>query len=140
MVGKEIKYFQSKYDVITGTGDKEVLKKARSIYNEIAKTTKRNPYVRSAYFDKEKVFLDIFWTHLFQKSAGERIRRARYYEAAIDLIKHTKCDPKIIAVETEIRYRFYGKTMLDKEFIVQIKRDKRNNKYHMSVFPPRHKK
>jgi hypothetical protein len=135
-----MKTYKSKYDIITGSTRDEIIPKARKIYNEIAKTTKRNPYIRSAYFKKEKVFLKMFWEHLFQKSAGERTRRARYYQAALDLIRNTKCEPDIVKIDSETRYRFYGQTTLGANFVVQIKQNRRNNKYHMSVFPPRHKK
>jgi hypothetical protein len=135
-----MKAYKSKYDIMRGVSRDEIIPKARKIYNEIARTTKRNPYVRSAYFNKEKVFLKLFWEHLFQKSAGERTRRAKYYLVALDLIRNTKCQPDVYETSEEIRYRFYGQAKLGNDFIVQIKQNKRGNKYHMSVFPPRHKK
>jgi hypothetical protein len=135
-----MKTYISKYDKLPGTSRDELIAKARKLYNNFAKSTKRNPYVRSAYFRKEKVFLKLFWEHLFQKSAGERTRRIKYYQAALDLLQHTMCEPDIHRVGDESRYRFYGQTKSGDSFVVQVKETRQGNKYHMSVFPPRHKK
>lgn len=53
--------------MIRATGYFEVHKEAKNFYDKIKSKTKRKPYVRSAYFGKEKVLLDLFWIHLYEK-------------------------------------------------------------------------
>lgn len=67
MEGMEI--YQSKYSRLGGTSYNELERKVRKLHNTIAKRTKRNAYLRSAYFDKDKIFLTLFWTHLNQNLA-----------------------------------------------------------------------
>jgi hypothetical protein len=135
-------YFQSKYGRISGSDYAEKEQKARKIYSDIAKQTKRQAYIRSLYFNKEKVFLKLFWNHLAQKRLGDRARRVVYYECAIDLIRNSTVKPSVTELDgsREIYYRFYGKTRGGEAFIVQIKQNKSGGKYHMSVFPPRQQK
>jgi hypothetical protein len=100
------------------------------------------PYVRSAYFKHEKVFLKLFWNHLAQKRMADRARRIIYYRPAIDLIRNSRIAPEIsdLDMSREVYYRFYGHTADGREFVVQIKQNKSGGKYHMSVFPPHHQK
>jgi hypothetical protein len=137
-----MKYYQSKCTCISGDNYADKERKARQVYNEIAAKTKRMPYVRSAYFKREKVFLKLFWNHLAQKRLADRSRRIIYYRPAIDLIRNSRVAPEItnLDMSREVYYRFYGRTADGKEFIVQIKQNKSGGKYHMSVFPPRHQK
>lgn len=134
-----MKVYQTKIKSLPGTDYGDVYPKAFSIYKQIRAKTKRRPYVRSAYFSKEKIFLDYFWEHLHQKNSRDRVRRLKYYPCAIDLIKHTKAEP--ISKEnpnrkSEILHRFGGIT-LDKDlFFVQINESKKTNqKFFLSVFP-----
>lgn len=53
--------YQSKVHPLPGTEYKEIHPAARRLYNKIRAKTKRKPYVRSKYFDGEKVFLETFW-------------------------------------------------------------------------------
>lgn len=62
-----MKAYQTKTAKLSGTDFHEVHKKAFAIYQKIAKKTKRRPYIRSAYFKKEKIFLTLFWPHLHEK-------------------------------------------------------------------------
>lgn len=103
---------------------------------ESKKQTKRRPYIRSAYFKKEKVFFDFFREHLFQKSPKERMARLRYFEAAIELIRDSRNKPAIRENpnKKETLYRFAGLTVEKELFFVQIKQDKKGNKYFMSCF------
>ena len=131
--------YQTKIKKLPGTSYAEVRKQALAIFNEIKKKTKRKPYVRSAYFNKQKVFFDYFWQHLLEKSLKERTRRLKYFACALDLIKNSRNKPIIKQnpnKKIEILYRFAGLTKEKELFLVQIKEDKKNDKkYLMSCFP-----
>ncbi|MDR1197084.1 MAG: hypothetical protein LBL08_02315 [Candidatus Nomurabacteria bacterium] len=135
----KIKYYQSRLGRITGTNYTEVRKKAWSLYHDIdVQTGNRNCYVRAAYFDKQKVFLKTFWNHLYDKRLGHRIQRMPYYAAGIDLLKNSRADPEVYYRDSEKCYRFYGITRDGHKFIVQVKENRKGEKYHMSTFPPGH--
>lgn len=129
--------YQTKSNKIAGTNLKEVYKNADKIFKEISRKTKRRPYVRSAYFKKEKIFFDYFWDHLRQKLPKERYKRLKFFEASVELIKNSRNKPvsKDVVAKKEIVYRFSGITAEKKPFFVQIKEDKRKRKYFMSCFP-----
>jgi len=135
--------YKTKQPRLTGTSYNELERKARKIHNEIARRTKRNPYVRSAYFKKNKVFIGLFWQHLNQKSRRDRKRRLQLYSCAIELIRHSSCDPIVKPNpngKNEIVYRFNGISKDGVLFCVQIKEDLRSdNKYFMSVFATKRK-
>ena len=132
--------YQTKARKISGTNLSEVYKNADRLFREISRKTKRRPYIRSAYFKKEKIFFDYFWDHLRQKPPKERIKRLRYFGAALALIKSSRNKPgsKPNPNKTrEIVYRFAGLTVEKEKFYVQIKEDKKKKrKYFMSCFPP----
>ncbi|OHB21300.1 MAG: hypothetical protein A2666_03470 [Parcubacteria group bacterium RIFCSPHIGHO2_01_FULL_47_10b] len=132
-------YYQSKRSRLSGTNYREVRAHAKAIFSHIEKKTKRSPYIRSAYFDNQKVFFHFFWPHLMQKSHKERVRRLRYFAAAVDLIRKTRNKPVVLhnPMKTrELFYRFGGQTKEKELFYVQIKTDARTHKkYLMSVFP-----
>ncbi len=134
-----IKSYRTILRPFAGTDYREVSHKARTVYKQIASKTKRRPYVRSAYFNGEKVFLDYFWQHLQAKNWGDKLRRLKYYECAIDLIKNSRLSPveKINPNDqSEMLYRFSGVTRERRSFLVQIKKDlKTGNRHFMSVFP-----
>ena len=48
--------YQTKTRKLPGTSYSEVRKQALAVFNEIKKRTKRKPYIKSAYFNKQKVF------------------------------------------------------------------------------------
>lgn len=132
--------FQSKYNQITGSSYSEIIKVARHEHRLIQKRTpKRQPYVRSQYFKRDKIFINDFWKHLEQKNWADRTRRLKLFRCAIDLIRHTLRDPEIkqkIDKRSELLYRFTGMTGDGKKFYVQIKEDKRTGrKDFLSVFP-----
>jgi hypothetical protein len=136
LMKNEIKYYQSRAARITGTNYTEVRRRAQAIFRDIdAQTGNRNTYVRSVYFHKQKVFLKTFWNHTYDKFIGERKKRMPLYAAAIDLIKNTRTEPEVRYEIGEKFYRFYGITMDGIKFVVQIKENKKGEKYHMSVFP-----
>ena len=132
--------YQTKGEKLAGSDFGEVHKKARRIYDGICIKSKRKPYVRSAYFRREKIFLDYFWDHLFsKKNLRDRLRRVKLYEVAIELIKNSNFKPELRQnpnVKKEFFYRFRGKTKGGEIFIVQIKENKNTHqKYFISVFP-----
>ena len=134
-----MKVYQTKASKLSGSEYSEVYPKALSIYKKLKKQSKRRPYIRSPYFDKDKIFLDYFWEHLHHKVWRDRVRRLKYYPAALDLIEHSKVEPhsKENPNKTrEILHRFAGLTSEKDLFFVQIKEDKKTNqKFFISVFP-----
>lgn len=139
--------YKSKASLLHGSSYDEILKDARKEHKKIEKLTKRQPYVRSTYFNKDKIFISIFWTHLMQKHRKEQMKRLMLYNAAIDLMRNTRLDPETISKKDSpgvLLHRFYGITKEGVEFCVQVKQDKRTNrKDFMSVFDrknPKNKK
>lgn len=131
--------YKTKFKRISGTRYKEVYDEAFNAYLKIRKRTKRRPYIRSTYFKKDKVFLDLFWRHLHDKNWRDRARRIRFFPAAIDLIRHIIINPKTKENpnnRNEILHRFNGRTAEGHLFYVQIKECKKTNKKSfLSVFP-----
>lgn len=135
-----MKIYQAKTRKIPGTDWSEVSGPAFGLYSQIKKKTKRRPYVRSAYFKKEKIFLELFWHHLHEKeNFRDKIRRVKFFPVAIELIRNSKIEP--ISVDNpnkpnETLHRFSGVTKDGELFLVQIKEEKRSGKkWLMSVFP-----
>lgn len=115
-------------------------KKAELLFNEIKKKSKRKPYIRSAYFHRDKIFIDYFWEHLFhKKNLRDKQRRIALYAAAIELIQNTRFKPESKENpndKAQILHRFYGATKEKETFAVQIKEDRKSRKkYFISVFP-----
>ena len=102
--------------------------------------TKRQPYIRSRYFSKDKVFLAYFWQHLRQKNFKDRARRLRFFEAALDVLRNTTYIPTTKQSPTdgnEVLHRFAGTTKDNELFYVQVKENKKTGrKDFISVFPP----
>jgi len=134
-----MKIYQTKIKKFPGTEFGEVHEYAVKTYKAIKSKTKRRPYVRSAYFKKEKVFLDYFWSHMHQKNWRDRTRRLKYYACAIDLLKHSQMES--VSKQNpnkpqEILHRFAGMTPDKELFYVQIREDKKTDrKDFMSVYP-----
>lgn len=133
--------YQTKANKLSGTSLKEIKKNALIFYKrEIEKSSKKQPYVRSAYFKKEKVFFNYFWQHIFQKSPKERFERLKYFKAAVDLVKNSRNQPTSKEnpnKKGEILHRFAGLTRNKEIFYVQIKEDRKSKKkYFMSCFSP----
>jgi hypothetical protein len=132
--------YRSKFDKIPDTSHASVLRLARYEYHQIQKRTpRRQAYVRSQYFRRDKVFINQFWDHVMQKRPGDQLRRLRLYPCAIDLIRNTTASPDTIFGRDDMNvslHRFYGQTKSGELFCVQIKQDKRTGrKDFMSVFP-----
>jgi hypothetical protein len=134
-----MKAYRTKISKLSGTDFHEVHRKARDYYKQIKKKSKRRPYIRSAYFDKNKIFLELFWQHLFDKENWQdRLRRLKYFTCAIELIKNCNFEPMSREnpnKRSEILHRFIGIARDNEVFFVQIKEDKQTgNKYLISVF------
>lgn len=134
-----MKVHSVKAAMYSGSDYEDIYPKARKLYRDITKGSRRQPYVRSSYFKNDKVFIELFWIHLNQKSQKERRKRLRYFAAAIELLRDTKQVPTIKTnpgKNHEILYRFAGITSLKDLFYVQVKEDSRSGrKDFMSVFP-----
>ena len=130
--------YQTKIAKLSGTNYAEVRQEAVILFNKIKAKTKRKPYVRSAYFNKQKIFFDFFWAHLDQKRARERFERLKYFNAALDVMKNSRNKPVFKQnpnKKTEVLYRFAGLTKEKDSFIVQIKENtKKGKRYFMSCF------
>ena len=132
--------YRTKSGKLPGTDFHEVRKSALEFFKTIKRKSKRIPYIRSAYFKKDKIFLSIFLQHLYEKEKWQdRIRRLRYFKAAIELIENTRFEPKSKEnpnKKGEILHRFTGVTRDREVFYVQIKEEKTSSKkYLISFFP-----
>ncbi len=131
--------YLTKVKKLSGTSYAEVKKDAEIIFKQIKSKTKRNPYARSAYFNKQKVFFNFFWQHLLEKSHKERVRRLKFLPCAVDLIRNSKIAPtskENIDKIDEMLHRFVGQTKEKEIFFVQIKENKKSGKkYLISCFP-----
>lgn len=138
---EQFRYYRTKYEKTHGTNLSEVYKIAHRIYRDVTHKTKRKPYIRSAYFKKQKVFLNVFWQHLQTKNPRDRFQRLKFFACALDLMKNSTCAPESKDNPNnpeELVHRFYGLTRNKEVFYVQIKEDKRTgSKYFLSVFPER---
>lgn len=135
-----IKQYHTRTRQIPGTSYSEVYQKAFGLYKEIRKKTKRRPYVRSAYFNKQKIFLPLFWSHLHEKlNHRDKTRRAKLFPCTIELIQRSRFDPMLRQNPdrpNELLHRFAGRTKDNQSFFVQIKEDKRTGeKWLISAFP-----
>ncbi len=135
-----MKAFKVKLKKFSGTKYSEVHRQAFPLYKEIKKRSRRKPYIRSVYFNKDKIFLELFWIHLWEKkNLRDKTRRLKYFACALELIKNSRCEPESEQNpnrHNEILHRFAGLTKDDELFYVQIKEDKKTDqKWLMSVFP-----
>jgi hypothetical protein len=139
MISDDIKLYKVKSAKIAGASFKDAVKIVRQSYKIIAKQTKRTAYVRSAYFNKDKIFLNAYWAHLSDTPRHAQKRRLQYFNCAIELLRHTMFDPETKPNpngRNEIVHRFAGITTDGEKFYVQVKQEIRSGKkYFMSVFP-----
>lgn len=129
----------TKFTKIRGVHYKEVEKEALQTFKIIKSKTKRTPYIKSKYFKNEKIFLNLFWSHLYQKHEKDRTRRLKFYNCAIDLVRNTALSPESrenFKQKDELLHRFYGRTKLSEQFVVQIKENKRTHRKDLiSIYP-----
>jgi hypothetical protein len=134
-----MQYYKTHAGKLAGTHWERLMKKAFGQYKEIAHKSKRRPYIRSAYYDKEKIFLSIFWQHLHEKNLRDKARRLALFPCAIELMEKTRYFPTTKDnpnKKGEVLHRFTGSTPDNEIFFVQIKEDvKTKQKYFISVFP-----
>ncbi|MDR2672188.1 MAG: hypothetical protein LBC35_02620 [Coriobacteriales bacterium] len=129
-----MEFFKSRHTNLSGSNDRELYHKARAIQQAMTAGSRRRPYVRSKFFNRQKVFLDIFWTHLFAKNPGERRRRIALFACVVDLVQNTTYQPEIYVRGNERFYRFFGVSKNGVRFAVQIKQDRKKALYLLSVF------
>ncbi len=135
-----MQYYQTRAEKISGTSYKEVYKKALGIYKQIRRKTKRRSYIRSAYFEKNKIFLALFWQHLEDHfNQNDKVRRLKFFACGLELIQNSRYEPTSKEnpnKPSEILHRFIGITRNKEIFKVQIKEDKRSGeKFLISIFP-----
>jgi hypothetical protein len=133
--------YHTKSKKFAGTSWADVNKKAFTLYKQIKAKTKRRPYIKSAYFKKDKIFLGIYWSHLHEKkNLKDKTRRVKFFGCAVELIKNSTFKPASKENpnnKDEIIHRFAGLTADNELFFVQIKEEKRTGKkWLISTFPP----
>ena len=105
--------YKTKTKKFHGTRYGDARANAMLLFKQIEKRTKRRPYIKSDYFNKQKVFFEYFWSHLFQKGPKERAKRLQYFEAALELIRNSRNHPtseENPIKKGEILHRFLGQT------------------------------
>lgn len=126
-----MRLYKTKVSKLAGTDYHELMSNALLIYHKEKSKSKRKPYVRSVYFNNEKVFIDYFWSHLNQKTWPDRARRLKFYACALDLIKNSKIN-SITSTnpndKSENYYKFTGIAQTKEIFYVQIKENIKKNK------------
>lgn len=136
---QKINIYQCKEEQLTGHRYVDVLPRARSLFRGLQRRTKRRPYIRSAYFQKEKIFIGAFWTHILQKLPSDQARRLKLLPCALEVIRKSRNDPVTFIDPTQtnsLLHRFYGKSPDGRLFCVQVKQDKRSGKKRLlSAFP-----
>ncbi len=135
-----MQYYHAQSEKISGTSYKEVYKKAHQIYKQICRKSKRRAYIRSAYFEKNKIFLGLFWQHLEDHfNQNDKVRRLKFFACGLELIQNSRFEPTSKENPnklSEILHRFIGITKNKEIFKVQIKEDKRSGeKFLISIFP-----
>ena len=130
--------YKTKIGKLGGTSYKEVIKKARKVFHEVEKRSKRSTYLKSVYF-RRKVFFNLFWEHINQKSPRDRIRRLKLLPCAIELIENSRQKPTAKLnpnKRKEKLHRFGGTTPAGELFYVQIKENIKTKRLDfISVFP-----
>lgn len=132
-------YYNSKFGLVAGSNYQEVYKNVTKHYSALLKKTKRQPYIRSAYFIKQKIFFNVFWQHLFDKPYAVRAIRMKFFPATLELLQKSRNHPVTVENQnhkSELLHRFYGMTKDKQRFVVQIKQMKRSGKlYLVSIYP-----
>lgn len=136
---RELQPFTCQKPPLPGHRYVEVVPQARKLLRELEKRTKRRPYVRSAYFRKEKIFFDYFWDHVRQKLPSDQARRLKFLPCALELLQKSHHDPLTFQEPDRpdlLLHRFAGKTRDGRLFYVQVREEKRGStKQCLSVFP-----
>ncbi len=136
---KKLMVYKTKKQKIAGTSFNEINRTAKAIFNQVKARTKRTPYIRAKYFRSEKVFLNLFWSHLYYKREKDKIRRLRFFDCALDLIRNSQYSPETrenFKNKDELLHRFHGILKSGDKFVVQIKENKRTKRKDLiSIYP-----
>lgn len=140
-----MKPYKISLNKLPGTDYSEVVATARREYHAIQKKTpRRQAYIRSQYFKKDKIFINQFWTHLNQKNSADRLRRLKFFSCAIEIIRKCPYTPDTTqnpSKRDELLHRYSSRTKNGDLFYVQIKENKiSKRKDFMSVFPANNSK
>ena len=132
--------YRSKVSRLPGTSYGEVIAVARREYHVIQKRTpRRQPYIRSVYFKKDKIFINQYFEHLNQKHPADRLRRLRFFAAGIDAIRNCSIAPTATqnpSKADEVLYRYDVISKDGVRFAVQLRENKiTKRKDFMSTFP-----
>jgi hypothetical protein len=131
--------YRTKAAKLSGTDYGEIRKQAEAILRPIRARTKRQPHIRSAYFRNDKIFIQPFWQHLWDKNWRERNRRLKFLPCGLELIRNSRATPTTVQNPNnpkELLHRFSGVTPAGEKFIVQIRENKKTDrKDFMSVYP-----
>lgn len=134
-----LRAYQCKTKPLPGHRFTDIIPQARRLFRSLQKQTKRRPYIRSAYFNKDKIFFDFFWQHMQQKAVIDRARRLRYFPCALELLRSTRHDPITFMDPTQPNkfvHRFLGEASGNQKFWALIKEDRKSNKKQLlSLFP-----
>jgi hypothetical protein len=120
--------YQTKADKLSGTDYSEIRRQAEALLRPIRDHTKRQPYVRSAYFRNDKIFIQPFWQHLWDKNWRERDRRLKFLPCALELIRHSRLDPLTVPNPNhpgELLHRFAGVTPTNRHLLSKSEKTKR---------------
>lgn len=121
-----------------------VKKQAKNFFNSKTAHSRRSAYVRAPAWKKQKVFLGVFWSHLFDKKPAERMVRLRLLPCALEVLENstypfvTKTEPGNPNI---FLHRLYGQTPAGQVFALQVKEYSNKQKlYFVSCFPWENKK
>lgn len=136
---KQLQSYRCKTAVLKGSRFLDIMPQARQIFRTLQKQTKRRPHVRSAYFNKDKIFFDYFWQHLQRKLPSDRGRRLLYFPCALEVLHKSRHDP-LTFVDSRypniIKHRFDGLTKNGQHFAVVIHQDRKTGKKQLlSIYP-----
>ena len=100
---------------VRGFDNRQVVKIAQDFFKALMHKTKRQLYIRSAYFGKKKIFFTYFWKHLYQKSPRQRRIRIVYLPCAIELIQKCRHAPAYLTSMARFDSNIYSvdKDLLD---------------------------
>lgn len=132
-----MKVYAAKSSLLSGSDFREIHDNSRVVFAQYVTANRRQPYIRSAYFNKDKVFVNLFWQHLWRMNWRDRVRRLKYLAAGLELISESRTKPISKPnpnKSSEMLHRFAGTSREGYLFYVQIKASK-GKLYLMSIFP-----
>lgn len=131
--------FSCKTQPLKGHRFVEIMPQARQAFRALQRKTKRRPHVRSAYFNKDKIFFDFFWHHMQRKSVVDRARRLKYFPCALEVLRQSRQDPGTFVDKYQpnvIKHEFQGKAPDGMTFSIIVQQDrKKGEKQLLSIYP-----